>query len=115
MVTQREHLGLVEILIRGGISSVYSIRLALANNKYLEIFDAQKPSNFIIIIDAKNLYGGVMQKFILPLEDFEYLDQVWDSEIEPALINRVLETEDDSDVRYVEADLFCPDDLLSIL
>ena len=56
-----------------------------------------------------------MQKFILPLEDFEYLDQVWDSEIEPELINKVLETEDDSDVRFIEADLFCPDDLLSIL
>ena len=112
LLTQREHLDMVENLIRGGISSVYSKRLAVANNKYLDNFDATNPSTFIIMIDAKNLYGGVMEKFCLPLNDFDYFDQVWDSEIEPELINKILETADDSDVGYiVEVDLEYPDDL----
>ena len=65
LLTQREHLDIVENLISGGISSVYSKRLALANNKYLDYFDAENPSTFIIMIDANNLYGGVMEKFCL--------------------------------------------------
>ena len=112
LLTQREHLDMVENLIRRGISSVYSKRLAVANNKYLENFDAENPSTFIIMIDASNLYGGVMEKFCLPLNDFDYFDQVWDSEIEPELINKILETADDSDVGYiVEVDLDYPDDI----
>ena len=112
LLTQREHLDMVENLIRGGISSFYSKRLAVANNKYLDNFDATNPSTCIIMIDANNLYGGVMEKFCLPLNDFDYFDQVWDSEIEPELINKILETADDSDVGYiVEVDLDYPDDL----
>ena len=112
LLTQREHLDMVENLIRGGISSVYSKRLAVANNKYLENFDAENPSTFIIMIDANNLYGGVMEKFCLPLNDFDYFDQVWDSEIEPELINKILETAGDSDVGYiVEVDLDYPEDV----
>ena len=103
---------MVENLIRGGISSVYSKRLAVANNKYLDNFDAEIPSTFIIMIDANNLYGGVMEKFCLPLNDFDYFDQVWDSEIEPDIINKILETADDSEFGYiVEVDLEYPDDL----
>ena len=112
LLTEREHLDMVEKLIRGGISSVYSERFAVANNKYLGNFDAQKPSTFIIMIDDNNLYGGVIENFCLPLNDFEYFDKVWDSEIEPKLINKILETEDESDVGYiVEVDLDYPDDL----
>ena len=60
LLNQRKHLDMVEDLIRGAISSLYSKRFAVANNKYLGKFDAQKPSTFIIMIDANNLYGGVM-------------------------------------------------------
>ena len=102
LLTQREHLDLVENLIRGGISSVYSKRLAVANNKYLENFDAESPSTFIIMIDANNLYGGVMEKFCLPLNNFDYFDQVWDSEIEPDLINKILETADEYQEELLE-------------
>ena len=106
---------MVENLIRGEISSVYSKGLAVANNKYLENVDAENPSTFIIMIDANNFYGGVMEKFCLPLNDFDYFDQVWDSEIEPELINKILETADDSDAGYiVEVDLDYPDDLRNL-
>ena len=88
LLTQREHLDMVENLIRGGINSVYSKRFAVANNNYLGNFYAQKPSAFIIMIDANNLYGGVMENFCLPLNDFGYIDQVWDSEFEPELIQK---------------------------
>ena len=46
LLIQRDHLDMVEKLVRGGISSVYSKRFSMANIKYLENFDAQKPSTF---------------------------------------------------------------------
>ena len=52
------------------------------------------------------------KSFAWPRNDFDYFDQVWDSEIEPEIINKILETADDSDVGYiVEVDLDYPDDL----
>ena len=111
LLTQRKHLD-IENLIRGGISSVYSKRFAVANNKEPGNFDAQKPSTIIIMIDANNLYGGLMENFCLPFNDFDYFYQVWDSENEPKLINTLLETEDDCDVGYiVEVHLDYPGDL----
>ena len=81
---------MVEGLIRGGVSSIYNKRLAVANNKYLPNFDPKQPSTFIVMIDANNLYGGIMEKFPLPLNDFEFTDQKWEPEIEPNLSRKCL-------------------------
>ena len=62
---------------------------------------SQRPSKFIIMIVANNLYDGVMEKFCLPLNGFDYFDQVWDSDIELELINKILETENYSDFGYI--------------
>ena len=103
---------MVEGLIRGGVSSIYNKRLAVANNKYLPNFDPKQPSTFIVMIDANNLYGGIMEKFPLPLNDFEFTDQKWEPEIEPQFIQKVLDTSDESSVGYiVEVDLSYPDEL----
>ena len=60
--------------------------------------------------DAINLYGGIMEKLPLPLNDFEFTDQQWDSDLEPQFIQKVLETPDHSDVGIIlEVDLSYPD------
>ena len=62
--------------------------------------------------DANNLYGGITEKFPLPLNNFEFTDRNWDPEIEKAFIQSVLETADDSDIGYIlEVDLSYPDEL----
>ena len=112
LLKEREQLDMVEGLIRGGVSSIYNKRLAVANNKYLPNFNPKAPSTFIVMIDANNLYGGIMEKFPLPLNNFEYTDGNWDPEIQKAFIQSVLETPDDSDIGYVlEVDLSYPDEL----
>ena len=45
LLTDREHLDLVQRRIRG-------------NNKYLDNFLPSEPSSYILNIDANNLYGG---------------------------------------------------------
>ena len=112
LLTDREQLDMVKGLIRGGVSSIYNKRISVANNKYLPNFNPKEPSTFIIMIDANNLYGGITEKFSLPLNDFEFTDKQWDSDLEPQFIQKVLETPDDSDVGYIlEVDLSYPDAL----
>ena len=51
-----------------------------------------------------------MQNLPLPLNEFEFTDQQWDSDIEPQFIQKVLETPDHSDVGIIlEVDLSYPD------
>ena len=114
LLTDREQLDMVEGLIRGGVSSIYK-RLSVANNKYRQNFNPKEPSTFIIMIDANNVYGGIMEKFSSPLNDFEFTDQQWDSDLGPQFIQKVLETPDDSDVGYIlEMDLSYQDALQNL-
>ena len=93
-----------ENFLRGGMSSVFSQRLFNASNKYLENFDESTENTFGFMIDANNLYGGVMQKFPLPEKNFELTDQVE--------LSQILTTPSDLQVGYiVEADLEYPQEL----
>ena len=47
--------------IRGGITHIAK-RYAVANNKYMDNYDSNKPSTYIQYLDAKNLYGWAMSK-----------------------------------------------------
>ena len=49
--------------IRGGMSMV-SKRYALINNKFVEGYNSSKSSSFILYLDANNLYGRAMQKYL---------------------------------------------------
>ena len=104
LLTNREHLEMAENLVRGGVSSVYAKRFVAANNKFIKGFDRSRPSTFLFMIDANNLYGGVMEKYPLPLRDFQ-----WNNSI---TIEEVLSTKLDDDIGYVvEVDIEYPDAL----
>ena len=56
------------------------------------------------MIDANNLYGGIMEKFPLPLNSFEFNDQV--------TIAEILNTSRESEIGYIlDVDLLYPDHL----
>ena len=91
-------------MIRGGLASVYSSRLEIANNSLLSNFDESKEPSSILYIDANNLYGGVMLHYPLPLKDFEIVEEM--------SLEDILNTDDEGDIGYiVEVDLNYPDDL----
>ena len=47
----------------GGISDI-SNRYNKTNNKYLKFYDTKQKSKHIICLDANNLYGYAMSKFL---------------------------------------------------
>ena len=54
------------------------------------------------MIDANNLYGGIMEKFPLPLREFELFDwSEWSDAIEQKILKRILKTPDDDEIRYI--------------
>ena len=57
---------------RGGISYI-SNKYSKANNKYLKSYDPKQESKHIIYLDANNLYGYAMSKF-LPTSGFKWTD-----------------------------------------
>ena len=110
LLTERD---IVESLIRGGVSSVYSKRLCRANNKFLLDYKPENISSFIVMIDANNLYGGIMEKFPLPLHEFELFDKSeWTDANAQEILNRILKTSDDDEIGYfVEVDFSYSDSL----
>ena len=58
--------------MRGGVSYI-SNRHSKAKNKCLKSYDPKQESKYIIYLDANNLYGYAMSKF-LPTSDFKLID-----------------------------------------
>ena len=64
---------LIENGMRGS-NSYIAKRHSKANNKYMKAYDVNKPSRFIVYLDANNLYGWTMGQY-LPHSGFKWLSQ----------------------------------------
>ena len=70
LLTEREQLELEENMMRRKVSSIHEQQLFQANNCHLPNYDTSKPSTYALMLNANNLYGGVIQNDSLPLTDF---------------------------------------------
>ena len=62
----------VELGTRGGVSYI-STRYNKVNNKYLKSYDPKQESKPIMYLEANNLYGDAMSKF-LTTSGFKWID-----------------------------------------
>ena len=60
--------------IRGGVT-VASHRYAMANNPYLDDYDATKPTNCLMYLDANNLFGCTISKH-MPTDGIEWVEDL---------------------------------------
>ena len=90
LLTEREHLDMIEPAIRGGVTSVYENRRFIANNQYIPNYNSTEDLQFGFCVDANNLYGGVLQLEKLPLLEFAFNTEV--------TIEEVLDTPDHTSV-----------------
>ena len=58
--------------MRDGVSYI-SNRYSKASNKHLKSYEPKQKPNHIIYLDANNLYGYAMSKF-LPTSNFKWID-----------------------------------------
>ena len=95
----------VEDSIRGGISMI-THKYAKANNKYMVDYNKSKPSNYIIYLDANNLYGWSMSQ-PLPYGNYQY-----DTEINKYTPEYIMNMADrSSDGAFLVVDLEYPKEL----
>ncbi|XP_071055460.1 uncharacterized protein [Onthophagus taurus] len=93
LLTDVDQVHFIKKGIRGGISQC-SLRHAKANNKYMDNYDSNSPSKFLMYWDANNLYGWAMSQ-PMPYGDFKWLD---DTEIQNLNLNHV---SDEADYGYI--------------
>ena len=98
-------LKMVESGLRGGISMACH-SYCKANNKYLDDYDSTKPSNYIIYLDANNLYGWAMTQY-LPIRNLKLEEGSFDEVI--TMLNR--KGPDDKIGWFLEVDLGYPEEL----
>ena len=60
LLTDREHLETVENMIRGGVASVFDKKFFKANNRYVADHNKNDYRTYRVLLDANNLYGGIM-------------------------------------------------------
>ena len=91
--------------MRGGVCMI-SKRYAKANNKYMrELYDPNQPSQYILYLDANNLYGWAMSQS-LPIKNFTWIDpEEWQA------INWLEQTQHQTTGYFIECDLEYPPEL----
>ena len=104
LLRDREHLEMVENMIRGGVASVFDKKFFKANNRYVAEHNHNDYDTYGVLLDANNLYGGIMEKFPLPINSFETVQEY--------NLERILATANDSEYGFIlEVDLHYPDRL----
>jgi hypothetical protein len=66
LITDLSMLDMIEKMKRGGVCFVGSKRHVKANNKFLQHFDPKNHSNYILHVDANNLFGWAMSQVLQP-------------------------------------------------
>ena len=90
--------------IRGGMCQA-TYRYAKDNNKYMNNYDKNKESSYLVYLDANNLHGYAMSKK-LPIRNFEWLDKDEISKFNDELIKKY---DENSDIGYIfEVDVEYP-------
>ncbi|GFT57599.1 uncharacterized protein TNCV_3137121 [Trichonephila clavipes] len=103
LFTDCDMLLFIEKGVRGGISQCCN-RYAIANNRYMSNFNTDEEIKYLMYLDANNLYGYAMSKY-LPLKDFVWSDNDLTEQ-------DIFNLSDESDVGYIlEVDLEYPSDL----
>ena len=87
-------LEFIECGMRGGIS-VISHRYAKANNKYMNSYEENEASSFIIYVDANNLYGWAMSQ-ALPFGGYR-----WETNVKKITTDLIMKLQDDSEMGCV--------------
>ena len=73
LMTDIDMFQFIEKGLRGGISYIAN-RYGKANNKYMKDYNENKPSKYIMYLDANNLYGWAMSQY-LPTGGFQWMKQ----------------------------------------
>ena len=82
---------------------VGSKRYVQANKRYIDTFNEDLPENYIIYLDANNLYGWAMSE-ALPYKDIQFSNNT--------SLETILATPDDATTGYIlEVDLSFPEEL----
>ena len=103
LFTEVEMYEFCESGIRGGLSQI-SHRHAVANNKYMSIYDPSKEESYIIYLDANNLYGWSMSRY-LPTKEFKWNNDNWTKE-------KIMSIGDEDKKGYIfQVDLHIPESL----
>ncbi len=103
LMQDRDQLDFIRSGIRGGMCGPFFSRYSRANNPACIDYDPEKPNTWLILLDANNLYGGVMREPI-PFGGLEWVDDV--------SLEEILSTTDDAEHGYfVVVDLEYPHEL----
>ena len=71
LMTNVDMFQFIEKGMRGGVSNIAN-RYGKADNKYMEEYDENAPSKYIMYLDANNLYGWAMSQY-LPTGNFRWM------------------------------------------
>ena len=85
-------------------------RFSKANNKFMQSYDVNEPSKFIVYLDGNSLHGWAMVQYF-PFGGFKWLNQ---KELDKLCLNliRCNSIEENSSIGYIlEVDLEYPDEL----
>ena len=103
LINDIDQANFVDRCLIGGYAAVVE-HYAKANNKYLEDYDSEKPSSYILSTDCTNQYGAAMKQY-LPTGGFKWVENI--SRFSEDYIKTL---QPDQAIGYfIEADLEYPD------